>query len=214
MFELFAKETLNTIIMTFVSSAFAFIVGGALGIVMVLIKKDGLKQNLALYRVLDWLINIFRSVPFVILMLFLMPFTKMLVSTTIGVKGTIPPLAIAAIPFVARLVENAINEVDNNLVEMAKSLGANNWQILTEVLIPESLPLLIQQGAMAMVTILSYGAMAGFTGGGGLGVVAINNGYYRNQSDMMLISIILLVIVVQIIEVIEKTASRKLNKKK
>ena len=176
MFELFAKETLNTIIMTFVSSAFAFIVGGALGIVMVLIKKDGLKQNLALYRVLDWLINIFRSVPFVILMLFLMPFTKMLVSTTIGVKGTIPPLAIAAIPFVARLVENAINEVDNNLVEMAKSLGANNWQILTEVLIPESLPLLIQQGAMAMVTILSYGAMAGFTGGGGLGVVAINNG--------------------------------------
>ncbi|NLZ71197.1 MAG: ABC transporter permease [Clostridiaceae bacterium] len=214
MFELFAKETLNTIIMTFVSSAFAFIVGGALGIVMVLIKKDGLKQNLALYRVLDWLINIFRSVPFVILMLFLMPFTKMLVSTTIGVKGTIPPLAIAAIPFVARLVENAINEVDNNLVEMAKSLGANNWQILTEVLIPESLPLLIQQGAMAMVTILSYGAMAGFTGGGGLGVVAINNGYYRNQSDMMLISIILLVIVVQIIEVIGKTASRKLNKKK
>lgn len=214
MFELFAKETLNTIIMTFVSSAFAFIVGGALGIVMVLIKKDGLKQNLALYRVLDWLINIFRSVPFVILMLFLMPFTKILVSTTIGVKGTIPPLAIAAIPFVARLVENAINEVDNNLVEMAKSLGANNWQILTEVLIPESLPLLIQQGAMAMVTILSYGAMAGFTGGGGLGVVAINNGYYRNQSDMMLISIILLVIVVQIIEVIGKTASRKLNKKK
>ena len=102
MFELFAKETLNTIIMTFVSSAFAFIVGGALGIVMVLIKKDGLKQNLALYRVLDWLINMFRSVPFVILMLFLMPFTKMLVSTTIGVKGTIPPLAIAAIPFAAR----------------------------------------------------------------------------------------------------------------
>ncbi len=214
MVKFFLIEIFNTIFMTFVSSLAAFVFGGALGILMVFIKKDGLRENLVLYRVLDWLINIFRSVPFVILMLVVMPFTRMLVSTTIGIWGTIVPLAIAAIPFVARLTENTINEVDNNLVEMAKSLGAGPWQILKEVLLPESMPLLIQQGTMAIVTILSYGAMAGFTGGRGLGVVAINYGYYRNQYDMLLIAVILLVILVQIIEEIGKRTSNKINKKK
>ncbi len=214
MFELFLKETGNTLLMTLSASLIAFVFGGALGIVMVFIKKGGLKENLVLYKVLDWIINIMRSVPFVILMLFVMPLTRMLVSTTIGVAGTIPPLAIAAIPFVARLTENTINEVDNNLIEMAQSLGASNWQIFKEVLLPESMPLLIQHAAMAMITILSYGAMAGFIGGGGLGVVAINYGYYRNNFQMMLIAIILLVILVQIIEAIGKSTARKINKKK
>lgn len=214
MLEFFIKETINTLILTFVSSIIAFIFGGLLGIVLVLIKKGGLREKVWLYQILDWLVNIFRSVPFIILMLFLMPFTRMLVSTTIGVWGTIVPLAIAAIPFVARLTENAINEVDGNLIEMAKSLGASPRQILWEVLLPESKPLLIQQATMALVTILSYGAMAGFVGGGGLGVIAINYGYYRNQKSTMIIAIILLVILVQIIEVSGKKISKKVNKRK
>ena len=214
MLEFFIKETINTLILTFVSSIIAFIFGGLLGIVLVLIKKGGLREKVWLYQILDWLVNIFRSVPFIILMLFLMPFTRMLVSTTIGVWGTIVPLAIAAIPFVARLTENAINEVDGNLIEMAKSLGASPRQILWEVLLPESKPLLIQQATMALVTILSYGAMAGFVGGGGLGVIAINYGYFRNQKSTMIIAIILLVILVQIIEVSGKKISKKVNKRK
>ncbi len=214
MFELFLKETGNTLLMTFVSSIASFIIGGALGIVLVLIKKGGLKENVALYQILDWLVNIFRSIPFLILMVFVMPLARMLVSTTIGVKGTIVPLAIAAIPFVARLTENAINEVDNNLVEMAKSLGASHWQILKEVLLPESMPLLVQQGTMAIITILSYGAMAGALGGGGLGVIAINYGYHRNEFKMMFIAIVLLIILVQLIEVVGKRTSKKINKKK
>lgn len=212
--ELFLKETLNSLIMTFAASAVAFVFGGALGLVMVLTKRGGLRENPILYKVLDWLINLFRSIPFVILMLLLLPFTRMLVSTTIGVKGTIPPLAIAAIPFVARLVENTLNEVDKNLIEMAKSLGASHWQILSEVIIPEAMPLLVQQGTMAIVTILSYGAMAGFTGGGGLGVVAINYGYNRNNMEMLAIASALLVILVQIIEVIGKRTSKKIDKRK
>lgn len=214
MIEFFIKETANTLLLTFMSCLIAFIFGGLLGIILVLIKKGGLKENVFLYQILDWLVNLFRSIPFIILMLFLMPFTRMLVSTTIGVWGTVVPLAIAAIPFVARLTENAINEVDENLIEMAKSLGASPKQILWNVLLVESRPLLIQQATMALVTILSYGAMAGFVGGGGLGVIAINYGYYRNQKETMIIAIILLIILVQIIELSGKKFSNKINKRK
>lgn len=213
MSSLFIKETLNTLYMTSVASLVSFILGGGLGLLMVLIKPGGLKENMVIYKVLDVIINILRSIPFIILMLLIMPMTKAIVNTTIGVEGTMVPLAVAAIPFVARLVENTLSEVDHSLIEMAQSLGASSKEIIWEVYIKESIPSLIKQGTLAVVTILSYGAMAGFLGGGGLGVVAINYGYYRNQKDMMIIAVVLLVILVQLIEWIGQQYSIAINRK-
>lgn len=213
MIDVFIKETLNTIVMTLSASLIAFVFGGILGIVLTFIKKGGLKENLFLYRILDVIINVLRSVPFVILLVVIMPYTRALVGTSIGVSAMIVPLAIAAIPFVGRLVENVLSEVDQNLIEMAKSLGATPYQILKEVILVESWPLLIQNMAVAMVTILGYGAMAGFTGAGGLGMLAISYGYYRPRQDIMLLAVIGLVILVQIIELIGNRLSKKLNHK-
>lgn len=214
MTQVFIQETINTLIMTLSASLIAFIFGGLLGILLVFIKKGGLKENVMLYRILDIIINMLRSVPFVILLVVLMPYTKTLVGTTIGVKAMIVPLALAAIPFVGRLVENVLNEVDQNLIEMAQSLGASPFQILKEVILVESWPLLIQNMAVAMVTILGYGAMAGFTGSGGLGMLAISYGYYRPRQDIMLVAVIGLVILVQLIEIVGNSLSKKLNHKK
>ena len=214
MIDVFIKETGNTIIMTLLSSLIAFVIGGLLGVLLTFIKKGGLKENLTLYRILDVVINLIRSVPFVILLVVLMPYTRSLVGSSIGVKAMIVPLALAAIPFVGRLFENIFSEVDQNLIEMAQSLGASPFQILKEVILVESWPLLIQNMAVAMVTILGYGAMAGFTGAGGLGMLAISYGYYRPRQDIMLIAVIGLVVLVQIIEFIGNRLSQRLNHKK
>ncbi|HHX52006.1 MAG TPA: ABC transporter permease [Erysipelothrix sp.] len=214
MIDVFIKETGNTIIMTLLSSLIAFVIGGLLGVLLTFIKKGGLKENLTLYRILDVVINLIRSVPFVILLVVLMPYTRSLVGSSIGVKAMIVPLALAAIPFVGRLFENVFSEVDQNLIEMAQSLGASPFQILKEVILVESWPLLIQNMAVAMVTILGYGAMAGFTGAGGLGMLAISYGYYRPRQDIMLIAVIGLVVLVQIIEFIGNRLSQRLNHKK
>ena len=214
MIDVFIKETGNTIIMTLLSSLIAFVIGGLLGVLLTFIKKGGLKENLTLYRILDVVINLIRSVPFVILLVVLMPYTRSLVGSSIGVKAMIVPLALAAIPFVGRLFENVFSEVDQNLIEMAQSLGASPFQILKEVILVESWPLLIQNMAVAMVTILGYGAMAGFTGAGGFGMLAISYGYYRPRQDIMLIAVIGLVVLVQIIEFIGNRLSQRLNHKK
>lgn len=211
--ELLIQGSIDTLLMTFVASIIAFLLGGILGIILVLTKQGGLKQNLFIYRILDVIVNLMRSIPFVILMLFIMPFTKLLVQTTIGIWPTTVALTLAAVPFVARLVENVLSEVDANLIEMAHSLGAKPHQILWEVILNESWPALIRNGAVAMVTILGYGAMAGFTGGGGLGVIAINYGYYRNQTLIMALAIVCMILIVQIIEVLGNKLSLKINQK-
>ncbi len=211
--ELLIQGSIDTLLMTFVASIIAFLLGGILGIILVLTKQGGLKQNLFIYRILDVIVNLMRSIPFVILMLFIMPFTKLLVQTTIGIWPTTVALTLAAVPFVARLVENVLSEVDANLIEMAHSLGAKPHQILWEVILNESWPALIRNGAVAMVTILGYGAMAGFTGGGGLGVIAINYGYYRNQTLIMALAIVCMILIVQLIEVLGNKLSLKINQK-
>lgn len=211
--NLLIEGSIDTLLMTLVASVIAFILGGGLGIVLVLTKQGGLKQNPLIYRVLDVIVNLMRSIPFVILMLFIMPLTKLLVQTTIGIWPTTVALTVAAIPFVARLVENVLSEVDSNLIEMAHSLGAKPHQILWEVILNESWPALIRNGAIAMVTILGYGAMAGFTGGGGLGVIAINYGYYRNQTLIMVLSILCMILMVQSIEYLGNKWSLKINQK-
>lgn len=210
---LFTQGVIDTLIMTLVAGLVSFILGGILGIILILTKKGGLKENIGLYKVLDTIVNLVRSVPFVILMLFLMPLTAFVVKTTIGIWPTTVVLIISAIPYIGRLVENVLDEVDPNLIEMAQSLGASTMEILREVILKESWPALIKAGGVALITILSYGAMAGITGGGGLGVIAINYGYYRGQTLIMFIAILLLVLLVQVIELLTQKLSTTLNKK-
>ena len=150
--------------------------------------------------VLGFIINILRSIPFIILLVMVMPITRFLVNTTIGPTAVIPPLVISAAPFLARMVEASLNEVDAGVIEAAKSMGASNMQIILKVLLPEAKPSLLIGVAISMTTILGYSAMAGFAGGGGLGTIAVNYGYYRYQTDIMLITVFILIIIVQIIQ--------------
>jgi D-methionine transport system permease protein len=186
--------------MTFCSSFLAYVFGLPMGIILVLTDKDGIKPCVPVQKVLGFIINVFRSVPFLILLIMVLPLTKIIVGTTLGPTAVIPPLVIAAAPYVARVVESSLKEVDAGVIEAAKSMGASTWQIVYKVLLPESKPSLFVGGALAVTTILSYSAMAGFVGGGGLGDIAIRYGYYRYQTGIMLVTVAILVVIVQIIQ--------------
>ncbi len=191
---------LETIYMVFVSSLISYAIGIPLGIFLVVSSKNGIKPMKTLNFVLGFIINILRSIPFIILLVMVMPITRFLVNTTIGPTAVIPPLVISAAPFLARMVEASLNEVDAGVIEAAKSMGASNMQIILKVLLPEAKPSLLIGVAISMTTILGYSAMAGFAGGGGLGTIAVNYGYYRYQTDIMLITVFILIIIVQIIQ--------------
>lgn len=190
----------ETLYMTFCSSFLAYVFGLPMGIILVLTDKDGIKPCVPVQKILGFVINIFRSVPFLILLIMVLPLTKIIVGTTLGPTAVIPPLVIAAAPYVARVVESSLKEVDAGVIEAAKSMGASTWQIVYKVLLPESRPSLFVGGALAVTTILSYSAMAGFVGGGGLGDIAIRYGYYRYQTGIMLVTVAILVVIVQIIQ--------------
>ncbi len=190
----------ETIYMVFLSSAIAYAFGIPLGIILVVTDKNGIKPIPALNAVLGVIINLFRSIPFIILLIMVLPFTRFLVGTTLGAKAVVVPLVIAAAPYVARMVESSIKEVDAGVIEAAKSMGASTWQIITKVLLPEAKPSILVGAAISVTTILGYSAMAGFVGGGGLGTIAINYGYYRYQTGIMLITVAILVIIVQLIQ--------------
>ena len=191
---------LETLYMTVCSTLLAYLFGIPLGVVLYVTDKDGIMENTPVNKVLGVVVNLLRSVPFLILLVTILPFTRFVVGTTLGATATIVPLVVAATPFVARMVESSLKEVDGGVIEAALSMGSNNWQIITKVLIPEAKPSLIVGSTIAITTILGYSAMAGFVGGGGLGTIAINYGYYRYQEDIMLITVILLVIIVQIFQ--------------
>lgn len=191
---------LETLYMTVCSTLLAYLFGIPLGVVLYVTDKDGIMENTPVNKVLGVIVNLLRSVPFLILLVTILPFTRFVVGTTLGATATIVPLVVAATPFVARMVESSLKEVDGGVIEAALSMGSNNWQIITKVLIPEAKPSLIVGSTIAITTILGYSAMAGFVGGGGLGTIAINYGYYRYQEDIMLITVILLVIIVQIFQ--------------
>lgn len=212
-FELYVIATIETLIMTIVPSIIAFIVGLPLGILLHSTSEKGLKPKRVVSLVVGSLVNILRSVPFIILMLYVMPLSRLLVQTTIGVKAMIPALSISAIPFVARLVESALNEVDSGLIEAAKSMGATTNQIIGHVMLVEAKVALVRAATVSMITILGYGAMSGFVGAGGLGTIAINYGYYRDQSSVMTICIIILVILVQGIQSIGNKIAVSINRK-
>jgi D-methionine transport system permease protein len=190
----------ETLYMVFVSSAISYLLGIPLGIILVVTDIKGIHPVPVLNAVLGIIINLLRSVPFLILLVAVLPFTRMVVGTTLGARAVIVPLVIAAAPYVARMVESSLKEVDAGVIEAAKSMGADTLQIVWKVLLPESRPSLLIGAAISITTILGYSAMAGFVGGGGLGTIAINYGYYRYQTDMMLITVAILVIIVQIIQ--------------
>lgn len=203
----------ETLLMTAASSFFSYVIGIPLGVILVVSDTNGIKPMPVLNGVLGSVINLIRSVPFMILLIMVIPLTRLMVGTSIGPVAVIPPLVIAAAPYIARMVESSLKEVDAGVIEAAKSMGASNMQIIFKVLLPESRPSLLVGAAISVTTILGYSAMAGFTGGGGLGTIAINYGYYRYQTDIMFITVAILVILVQIIQEIFMRSSKHCDKR-
>ena len=203
----------ETLLMTVASSLFSYVIGIPLGVLLVVSDTSGIKPMPVLNGVLGSVINLIRSVPFMILLIMVIPLTRLMVGTSIGPVAVIPPLVIAAAPYIARMVESSLKEVDAGVIEAAKSMGASNMQIIFKVLLPESRPSLLVGAAISVTTILGYSAMAGFTGGGGLGTIAINYGYYRYQTDIMFITVAILVILVQIIQEIFMRSSKHSDKR-
>lgn len=200
MLALVGQGFIETIYMTVISTALAYVIGLPLGLVLVVTDKDGIHPIPWLNSLLGMIINFFRSIPFLILLIALMPFTKMVVGTLIGSKAAIVGLWIAAAPFIARMVESSLKEVEIGVVEAAQSMGASPFQIMTKVLLPEAKPSLLVGAAISITTILGYSAMAGIVGAGGLGAIAINYGYYRKQSDIMYVMVILMAIIVLVFQ--------------
>ncbi len=213
--ELLLQGTWDTIVMTLVSTVFAYIIGIPLGVAVVLTDpKKGLLPHRAINAVLGWIINIGRSIPFIILLVAIIPFTRLVVGTSLGVPGAIVPLVVSAAPFVGRMVEQSLAEVDASLIEAAQSFGATIWQIVIKVYLMESLPSLIRGFSITLITLLGYSAMAGTVGAGGLGDIAIRYGYQRYMVDMMIATIVILIVVVQVIQSVCDFAARKVDKKK
>lgn len=193
-------ELWNTIYMIVAAAFFAALVGFPLGIILSITDKDGIKPQPTIYKILSWIVNIGRSIPFAILIIAIIPFTRFIVGTSLGTTASIVPLAVAAAPFIARLVEMALKEVDREMIEAAHVMGSSTTDIICKVLLPESLPSLISGMTITLVSLVGYSAMAGLVGGGGLGRVAIQYGYNQFNGFMMLTTVILLVILVQVIQ--------------
>lgn len=204
----------ETLYMTLFSTFFGYLFGIPLGIVLTISGNDGIKPNRILYRILDIIVNIGRSIPFLILLILLIPFTRMVVGKSYGSTATIVPLSVAAIPFIARMVESSLREVDPGVIEAARSMGATTSTIVFKVMLVEARTSLIVGVTIALGTILGYSAMAGTVGGGGLGDIAIRYGYYRYETKIMIVTVVLLVILVQILQMIGMVLSVKLDKRK
>lgn len=198
--KLLLEATLDTLYMTFVSTFLAFVIGLGLAIILVITNKNGLKPNKAIYSVLDIIVNTLRSFPFIILIIVLFPFTKFIVGTSIGTTAAIVPLTIGSAPFIARLIENAMNEVDHGIIEAALSYGATKTQIIFKVIFVEALPSIINAITLTLIVVIGFTAMAGAVGGGGLGDVAMRYGFQRFRPDIMAYTVIILIVMVQIIQ--------------
>ena len=205
--------TRDTFLMTGISTLFAYVLGLPMGVALILTRPHGIRPMPAFYRVLGWIINIGRSLPFIILMVAIMDFTKLIVGTKIGVRGAIVPLVISAAPFIARMVETSLSEVDAGVVEAAQSMGASTLQIVWKVYLPEATPSLILGGSISIITILAYTAIAGAVGAGGLGDLAIRYGYQRHVMPMMWVTVILLIVLVQGIQSAFSYLSARIDKR-
>lgn len=204
----------QTLYMTILSTVVGYVFGLPLGVMLAVFDKDGLRPNKAVYKVLDVISNIIRSIPFLILLILIIPLTRFIVGQSYGSSATVVPLVVAAIPFIGRMVESSIKEVDAGVVEAARSMGASDLRIIVKVLLLESRTSLITGATIAIGTILGYSAMAGSVGGGGLGDIAIRYGYYRYESQIMIVTVILLVVLVQVFQSIGMIIASKLDKRR
>lgn len=210
------KGSLETLYMVLVSMIVSYIVGIPLGVLLFVTDKNGICRCKPVNVILGVLVNLTRSVPFIILLIALLPFTRWIIGTTIGINATVVPLIAAAIPFIARMVESSLKEVDQGVIEAAQAMGSSPFQIIVKVLLPEAKPSLMVGCTIAFATILGYSAMAGFTGGGGLGAIAINYGYYRYKVNIMWATVFVLVVIVQVFQelgmfIVNKTDKRIRN---
>ena len=212
--EMILNGILETLYMTVVSTLFGYVFGLPMGVLLCISDKDGLKPHPVLYKILDFIANIVRSVPFLILLILLIPFTRFLLGKSYGSTATIVPLTVAAIPFIARMVESSLKEVDNGVVESARAMGAGTMRIILRVLLVEARTSLITGATIAIGTILGYSAMAGAVGGGGLGDIAVRYGYYRYQTDIMIVTVILLIVIVQIFQSVGMLIANRLDRRK
>lgn len=215
--KMFLEGTGDSMIMIFVSTFFAYVIGLPLGVLVTITAENSIMQPSLFKRivniVLGWIVNIGRSMPFIILMVALMPFTRSLVGTATGVKGAVVAMVIAAAPFVARLVESSLMEIDDGLIEVAHATGSTIPQIVFKVLLPESRPSILVGVPITLITLLGYSAMAGAVGAGGLGDIALRYGFYRYQDDVMIFTLILLVILVQCVQSLGTVIVRKTDKR-
>ena len=203
----------DTLLMVVWSGAISFVLGLALGVLITVTKPGGILENKIVYQILDKLVSLFRSIPFIILLVAIIPFTRLVVGTSLGVPGAIVPLTVAAIPFVGRMVEQSLAEVDGGLVEAAQSFGANTWQIVCKVMLRESLPSLVRGASITVITLFGYTAMAGAVGAGGIGDIAIRYGYQRYLGDVMIASIVLCIVLVQVFQSIGDLVARLVDKR-
>ena len=212
--QLLLQGTLDTLYMTLVSTAIAYMIGIPLGVILVITRREGICPAPKTNAVLGTIVNIMRSVQFLILIIALIPFTRLVAGTSIGATATIVPLIVGAAPFIARMVESSLLEVDAGVVEAAQAMGASPWQIVTKVLLKESVPSLVTGAAIALTTILGYSAMAGAVGGGGLGDLAIKYGYHRYQTDVLLLTLVILVLLVQVIQALGNAVAKRIDHRK
>jgi D-methionine transport system permease protein len=212
-FRMMGQGLLESLYMTLTSTALAYVLGLPLAMVLVVTSPDGIRPMKTLYRVLDFIVNMLRSLPFLILLIAIIPLTRFITGTTLGPTAMIVPLVLAATPFVARLAESSLQEVDKGVIEAAQAMGAGRMRIVLRVLLPEAASSLLTGAAIAVTTILGYSAMAGIVGAGGLGAIAINYGYYRRQLAIMYIAVVLLLILVQVLQTIGMSIAKSMNKK-
>lgn len=210
--DIILKAFNETVFMTFYSTIFSVIFGFILAVILTISAEDGLRPNKVVYKILDVIINILRSFPFIILMVFIIPLTRAIVGTSIGKEAAIVPLTFAAAPFVARIIESSLREVDKGVIEAAKSFGASNFQIIFKVMLKEAVPSIVSGLTLTIISIIGYSAMAGTVGGGGLGYLAVSYGYQRFQKDVMIITVIILIIIVQALQMLGNYLYKKLNK--
>ena len=210
--DIILKAFNETVFMTFYSTIFSVILGFILAVILTISAEDGLRPNKIIYKVLDVIINILRSFPFIILMVFIIPLTRAIVGTSIGKEAAIVPLTFAAAPFVARIIESSLREVDKGVIEAAKSFGASDFQIIFKVMLKEAVPSIVSGLTLTIISIIGYSAMAGTVGGGGLGYLAVSYGYQRFQKDVMIVTVIILIIIVQALLMLGNYLYKKLNK--
>ncbi len=213
LFNLETQGILESLYMTLVSTGVSYLIGIPLGVVLCITGEGGIRPNRAVNGVLGTLTNLLRSVPFLILLVTIQPVTRAIVGTTLGPTAVIVPLVFSAAPYVGRLVESSLKEVDRGVIEAAQSMGSTTFQIVAKVMLPEARPALLVGATIATTTVLGYSAMAGFVGGGGLGAIATNYGYYRYEDEVMLVTVVLLVLVTQLLQELGMTIATKSDRR-